>query len=103
MLLFNYKITIGNRQIVNVYELYLFIFHFYIKIPLNFYTGDKAGYSGVALYSKKKPIAVRMGKDIKELNDNEGRVIEAEYEQFFLVSTCNIFNFNIIYFMMTIN
>lgn len=33
-----------------------------------------------------------MGKEIKELDDNEGRVIEAEYEQFFLVSTCNTLN-----------
>ncbi|XP_060849931.1 DNA-(apurinic or apyrimidinic site) endonuclease [Rhopalosiphum padi] len=55
------------------------------KIYIN--SGDKAGYSGVALYSKNKPISVRMGKEIKELDDNEGRVIEAEYEQFFLVST----------------
>jgi len=56
------------------------------------FIGDKAGYSGVALYSKKQPISVRMGKEIKELDDNEGRVIEAEYEQFFLVSTCNKLN-----------
>lgn len=55
------------------------------KIYIN--SGEKAGYSGVALYSKVKPINVRMGKEIKELNDNEGRVIEAEYEQFILVST----------------
>lgn len=31
-----------------------------------------------------------MGKEIKELNDDEGRVIETEYEHFYLVSTCNI-------------
>ncbi|VVC40875.1 Hypothetical protein CINCED_3A019517 [Cinara cedri] len=55
------------------------------KIYIN--PGEKAGYSGVALFSKTKPIRVRMGKEIKELDDNEGRVIEAEYEQFFLVST----------------
>lgn len=60
-----------------------------LKYIFNLYIGDKAGYSGVALYSKKKPISVRMGKEIKELNDDEGRVIEAEYENFFLVSTCN--------------
>lgn len=62
--------------------------------------GDKAGYSGVALFTKKKPIQVRMGKDIEELNDNEGRVIEAEYEQFFFVSTCNtLIFFFYIYFL----
>lgn len=60
-----------------------------LKYIITLFIGDKAGYSGVALYSKKKPISVRMGKEIKELDDNEGRVIEAEYEQFFLVSTCN--------------
>lgn len=59
------------------------------KKVFNLHIGDKAGYSGVALYSKKAPINVRMGKEIKELDDNEGRVIEAEYEQFYLVSTCN--------------
>jgi len=63
-----------------------------LKYVIIWFIGDKAGYSGVALYSKKKPINVRMGKEIKELDDNEGRVIEAEYEQFFLVSTCNISN-----------
>lgn len=68
----------------------LFIFPLlYLKYIFDFYTGEKAGYSGVALYSKIKPISVRMGKEIKELDDNEGRVIEAEYEQFILVSTCN--------------
>lgn len=30
-----------------------------------------------------------MGKEIKEMDDNEGRLIEAEYEQFYLVTTCN--------------
>lgn len=54
------------------------------------YLGEKAGYSGVALYSKIKPNSVRMGKQINELDDKEGRVIEAEYDQYFLVSTCNI-------------
>ncbi|XP_050441774.1 exodeoxyribonuclease [Adelges cooleyi] len=55
------------------------------KFYLN--TASKAGYSGVALYSKKKPLNVRMGKEIKELNDDEGRVIEAEYDDFILVAT----------------
>lgn len=60
-----------------------------VKNNLYFNKGEKAGYAGVALYSKKKPLSIRMGKEIEELDDNEGRVIEAEYEQFFLVSTCN--------------
>lgn len=64
-----------------------------IEVFINFFIGDKAGYSGVALYSKVKPIGVRMGKEIKELDDNEGRVIEAEYEKFFLVSTCKTSNY----------
>lgn len=50
---------------------------------------EQAGYSGVAIYTKKKPISVRLGEQIKEMNDTEGRIIEAEFEQFYLVSTCN--------------
>jgi len=37
-----------------------------------------------------------MGKEIKELDDIEGRVIEAEYEKFFLVSTCKTLIFYLV-------
>lgn len=30
-----------------------------------------------------------MGKEIEELDDTEGRIIEAEYEHFILVVACN--------------
>ncbi|GFT48641.1 DNA-(apurinic or apyrimidinic site) lyase [Nephila pilipes] len=49
-------------------------------------SGDKDGYSGVGLLSKKKPLSVQYGIGM-EKHDNEGRVITAEYEQFYLVAT----------------
>ena len=42
---------------------------------------EKKGYSGVALYSKEKPLSVRYGLGVPEF-DNEGRLIVAEYEKF---------------------
>ncbi|KAF8774660.1 DNA-(apurinic or apyrimidinic site) endonuclease-like [Argiope bruennichi] len=48
--------------------------------------GDKDGYSGVGLLSKEEPISVHYGIDI-EKHDNEGRVITAEYDKFYLVTT----------------
>ncbi len=44
----------------------------------------KKGYSGVALYSKIEPITVVYGMGIKEF-DQEGRVIGAEYEDFWVI------------------
>lgn len=46
----------------------------------------KKGYSGTAIFTKKQPIAVTYGLGIEE-HDNEGRVITAEYEDYFVV-TC---------------
>lgn len=46
----------------------------------------KKGYSGVAIFTKDKPINVTYGIGIEE-HDNEGRVITAEYEDFYLI-TC---------------
>ncbi|KAG8197349.1 hypothetical protein JTE90_013476 [Oedothorax gibbosus] len=48
--------------------------------------GDKEGYSGVGLISKTEPVAITEGIGIEE-HDNEGRVITAEYENFYLVNT----------------
>lgn len=45
----------------------------------------KKGYSGVALYSKVEPLKVIYGMDIKEF-DQEGRLIGAEYEDFWLLN-----------------
>lgn len=47
---------------------------------------EKKGYSGTAIFTKKQPIAVTYGLGIEE-HDNEGRVITAEYENYFVV-TC---------------
>ncbi|MCR6515756.1 MAG: exodeoxyribonuclease III [Clostridium sp.] len=46
---------------------------------------QKKGYSGTAIFSKIKPISVKLGLGIEE-HDNEGRVITLEFEDFFLVN-----------------
>jgi len=43
-----------------------------------FHSAKKPGYSGVALYSKKEPLAITTGIGIEAI-DNEGRVLSAEY------------------------
>lgn len=45
----------------------------------------KKGYSGTALFTKKEPIEVTYGMG-KEEHDQEGRIITAEYEKFYLVT-----------------
>ncbi len=50
------------------------------------YSAEKKGYSGTALFTKEEPISVRYGLGIPEL-DTEGRIITAEYPDFYLV-TC---------------
>ncbi|MCR4333401.1 MAG: exodeoxyribonuclease III [Patescibacteria group bacterium] len=45
----------------------------------------RKGYSGVALYSKIEPLKVIYGMGIKEF-DQEGRVIGAEFEDFWLIN-----------------
>lgn len=47
---------------------------------------EKAGYSGTAMFAKDKPVSVRYGMGI-EKHDSEGRIITAEFEDFYLV-TC---------------
>ncbi len=47
---------------------------------------EKKGYSGTAIFSKKEPISVTYGIGI-EGHDKEGRVITAEYDDFYFV-TC---------------
>lgn len=46
---------------------------------------ERKGYSGVAVLSKKEPLAVTYGMGVAE-HDTEGRVICAEYEAFYLVN-----------------
>ncbi len=45
----------------------------------------KSGYSGTAIFTKMKPEKVTCGMDL-EAHDQEGRVITAEFETFFLVN-----------------
>lgn len=45
----------------------------------------KKGYSGTAVFTKTKPLSVNYGIGIEE-HDQEGRVITAEYEDFYLVN-----------------
>lgn len=47
---------------------------------------EKKGYSGTALFTKKEPISVTYRMGIEE-HDKEGRVITAEFEEFYVV-TC---------------
>lgn len=47
---------------------------------------EKKGYSGVAIFSKQKPLSVSYGIN-KEEHDKEGRVITLEFEDFYMV-TC---------------
>ena len=47
---------------------------------------EKKGYSGTAIFAKNKPLSVRMGIGIDEL-DTEGRLITLEYPDFFFL-TC---------------
>ncbi len=46
---------------------------------------EKKGYSGTALFTKTEPIAVTYGIGILE-HDHEGRVITAEYEDYYVVT-----------------
>lgn len=45
----------------------------------------KKGYSGTAVFSKTKPLAVTYGMSIEE-HDQEGRMITLEFDEFFLVN-----------------
>jgi exodeoxyribonuclease-3 len=46
---------------------------------------EKKGYSGTAIVSKTKPLSVVKGIGIEE-HDNEGRVLTAEFEAFYVVN-----------------
>ena len=50
------------------------------------YSAEKKGYSGTAIFAKYEPLSVRYGVGVEEL-DHEGRLITLEYENFYLV-TC---------------
>ena len=48
-------------------------------------SAEKKGYSGTAIFTKKKPLNVTYGIGIEE-HDKEGRVITLEFENFFVVN-----------------
>lgn len=50
------------------------------------YSAEKKGYSGTAIFAKKEPLSVTYGVGVEEL-DHEGRLICLEYETFYLL-TC---------------
>lgn len=60
------------------------------EVPLEGYhqywcSADKKGYSGTAVFSRIEPISVTYGIGVDE-HDHEGRVITAEYDDFYLVN-----------------
>ena len=60
------------------------------EVPLEgyhqyWYSAEKKGYSGTAVFSKDEPLSVRKGLGIDE-HDHEGRVLTLEYPDFYLVN-----------------
>lgn len=51
----------------------------------DFHYAEKKGYSGVGIYSRRKPAHVEIGLGIKEF-DAEGRYIRADYDEYSVVS-----------------
>ena len=49
------------------------------------YSAEKKGYSGTAIFAKHEPISVRYGLGIDE-HDHEGRAITLEYDNFYLLN-----------------
>ncbi len=49
-----------------------------------FYSAEKKGYSGTAVFTRHKPLSVQYGLGISE-HDTEGRAITLEYEKFYLL------------------
>lgn len=47
-------------------------------------SAEKKGYSGTAIFTKKKPENIKYGIGIEE-HDKEGRVITLEFENFYMV------------------
>lgn len=47
---------------------------------------ERKGYSGVATFSKKEPLSVKMGLGIEE-HDQEGRIITLEFDKFYHITS----------------
>ncbi len=48
------------------------------------YSAEKKGYSGTAVFTKREPISVKYGLGIEE-HDTEGRAITLEFDEFYLL------------------
>ena len=48
-------------------------------------SADKKGYSGTAVFTKKKPVNVMLGIGVEE-HDREGRVITLEFDEFYFIT-----------------
>ncbi len=46
---------------------------------------EKKGYSGTAIFTKHKPLSVKLGMGVEE-HDHEGRIITLEYEDFYILT-----------------
>lgn len=51
-----------------------------------FCSGERKGYSGVAVYTKREPLSVAYGFSMEERFDAEGRILVLEYEDFYLIN-----------------
>ncbi len=60
------------------------------EVPLEGYhqywcSAEKKGYSGTAIFTKQEPLSVTHGIGV-DVHDHEGRVLTAEYDDFYLVN-----------------
>lgn len=46
---------------------------------------EKKGYSGTAVFTKEKPLSIKIGMGIEE-HDTEGRILTLEFQEFYLVN-----------------
>lgn len=60
-----------------------------LELPKEYHSfwnyAEKKGYSGTAMFTRKEPIKVTLGLGIEE-HDHEGRVITAEFEDYYLIT-----------------
>src|SRR5690606_16402985 len=52
---------------------------------LHTYSAVRPGYSGTAMFCRTAPLSIQYGMDIEE-HDQEGRVIAAEFPEYFVVT-----------------
>lgn len=77
-----------NPDIIGLQEIKLSEGQLNLEIPgYNMYYNyaERKGYSGTAIFTKEKPINVTYGIGIEE-HDNEGRVITAEFSEYYFVT-----------------